>query len=221
MDILKDGTHDLPHSLLAAADLVVASVHSNWTDNIRVNTDRLLTAIESGCVDVIAHPTSAIIGKPGVPDYLRGPADVYWNEVFDKCARWQVAVELNCFPSRLDLPLDLLRKAIEAGCAISIGSDAHARSHLLNLRFGEAALRRLKARVVLNRFSYGELKRWIRASRKKRSSLTKSTARHEQTGFQFGDDAPLREPLLRAHIQSPQNIPAGTRMIIGIDLHRW
>ena len=83
VDILKDGTLDLPHSLLAAADLVVASVHSNWTDDVRSNTDRLLRAIESGCIDIIAHPTSAIIGKPGVPDYLGPPADVNWDEVFE------------------------------------------------------------------------------------------------------------------------------------------
>ena len=31
VDILNDGTLDLPHSLLAATDIVVASVHSNWT----------------------------------------------------------------------------------------------------------------------------------------------------------------------------------------------
>jgi predicted nuclease with RNAse H fold/dephospho-CoA kinase len=131
VDILKDGSLDLPHSLLNAADLVVASVHSNWTDDARDNTNRLLRAIETGCIDIIAHPTSAVIGKPGVPDYLRQPADVVWDEVFERCALWRVAVELNCFPSRLDLPLNLLRKAIGAGCAISIGSDAHARSHLL------------------------------------------------------------------------------------------
>jgi DNA polymerase (family 10) len=120
-----------------------------------------MLVIESGCIDILAHPTSAIVGKPGVPDYLRLPADVNWEEVFEKCASWRVALEMNCFPSRLDLPLHLLRKAIGAGCAISIGSDAHARSHLLNLRFGAAALQQLKLPVVLNRFSYDHLKQWI------------------------------------------------------------
>ena len=131
VDILKDGTLDLPNSLLVAAELVVASVHSNWTNDVRANTNRLVRAIESGCIDIIAHPTSAIIGKPGVPDYLRAPAAVSWDEVFEKCASWHVALELNCFPSRLGLPLHLLRKAIDAGCAFSIGSDTHARCHLL------------------------------------------------------------------------------------------
>jgi histidinol phosphatase-like PHP family hydrolase/predicted nuclease with RNAse H fold/dephospho-CoA kinase len=217
VDILKDGTLDLPTSLLAAADLVVASVHSNWTDDVRVNTDRLVRAIESGCIDIIAHPTSAIIGKPGVPDYLRAAADVNWGQVFDKCASWRVALELNCFPSRLDLPLHLLRKAIAAGCATSIGSDAHARSHLLNLRFGAAALRRLDASVVLNRFDYDQLKQWIAESRSWRRNLTKSTSIFVQGELQFETSVHSRKPTLAARIQPPQNIPAGSR-VIGIDL---
>jgi histidinol phosphatase-like PHP family hydrolase/predicted nuclease with RNAse H fold/dephospho-CoA kinase len=217
VDILKDGTLDLPNSLLAAADIVVASVHSNWTDDVRANTDRLVRAIESGCIDILAHPTSAIVGKPGVPDYLRLPADVNWAEVFEKCASWRVALEMNCFPSRLDLPLPLLRKAIDAGCAISIGSDAHARSHLLNLRFGAAALRRLGPPVVLNRLQYDQLKQWIAESRSRRSSLTKTTSSFVQGELQFEAAVHSQKRILTARIQPPQNIPAGSR-VIGIDL---
>lgn len=216
VDILKDGVLDLPHSLLAAADLVVASVHSSWSEDPRENTDRLLKAIESGCVDIIAHPTSAIIGKPGVPDYLRTPADVYWDEVFETCSRWRVALEMNCFPSRLDLPLDLLTMAIGAGCAISLGSDAHARSHLLNLRFGIAALKRLPTAAVLNRFSCSELKRWITQSRALRKNLTRSRPLEVQPEFHFESVAP-RHLYIEARIQSPQNIPMGSR-VVGIDL---
>jgi histidinol phosphatase-like PHP family hydrolase/predicted nuclease with RNAse H fold/dephospho-CoA kinase len=217
VDILKDGSLDLPQSLLRAADLVVASVHSNWTDEASANTDRLLKAIETGCIDILAHPTSAVIGKPGVPDYLRQPAEVHWDEVFERCALWRVALELNCFPSRLDLPLTLLRKALRAGCAISIGSDAHARSHLLNLRFGEAALRRLEAPVVLNRFSYSELKDWIARSRKKRQNLSKRMSGLVQTEFLFEIGGSSRARQLAARIQPPQRIPTGSR-VVGIDL---
>lgn len=217
VDILKDGTLDLPSSILAAADLVVASVHSNWTSSLRVNTDRLVRAIESGRVDILAHPTSAVVGKPGVPDYRREPAEVDWTEVFDTCARWRVAVELNCFPSRLDLPLSLLRDAVNRGCAISLGSDAHARSHLINLRFGEAALARFKASVVLNMFSYDELLDWIKTSREVRSHLTQRSTNLTQAQFNFGELARRGAAPFRARIQPPQRIPAGSK-IVGIDL---
>jgi histidinol phosphatase-like PHP family hydrolase/predicted nuclease with RNAse H fold/dephospho-CoA kinase len=216
VDVLRDGTLDLPPSLLAAAGLVVASVHSTWTDNARENTDRLLKAVESGCIDVIGHPTSALVGKPGVPDYLRPPADLYWDEVFEKCAHWRVALEMNCFPSRLDLPLQLLRKAIDAGCAISLGSDAHARSHLLNLRFGEAALLRVNAPLLLNHLSHAEILDWVNQSRSRRRKLSKGVATFVQVELQF-DNGRSRRPLIQARIKAPQNIPAGSR-VVGIDL---
>lgn len=217
VDIHRDGTLDLPHSLLATADLVVASVHSNWTDDVRTNTDRILKAIESGFVDVLGHPTSALTGKPGVPDYSRAAADVDWDEVFARCARWRVALELNCFPSRLDLPIGLLKRAVDAGCAISLGSDAHARSHLAHLRFGEAALRCLGAAVVLNRLSYDAIKAWIRDSRDERKRLAKSASGLVQSELLFDGENDSREPLLIARVLPPQDVPAGSR-VIGIDL---
>jgi len=217
VDILKDGSLDLPYSLLAATDIVVASVHSNWTDDIRTNTDRLLKAIESGHIDVIAHPTSAILGKPGVPDYVRPPAKIDWTEVFSKCAQWSVAVELNCFPSRLDLSLPMLRQAVMAGCTLSIGSDAHARSHLINLRFGQEALRRIDAPSVLNRLNYDEIKQFIEESRAKRKMLAKSCVGPLQ-GQLFIDTRPVaKETVLRCRIIPPQDIPSGSS-VIGIDL---
>jgi histidinol phosphatase-like PHP family hydrolase/predicted nuclease with RNAse H fold/dephospho-CoA kinase len=217
VDILKDGSLDLPDSLLAATDLVVASVHSSWTDSIRTNTDRLITAIESGYIDVIAHPTSAVIGKPGVPDYVRSPAQVDWIEVFNKCAEWSVAVELNCFPSRLDLSLPMLRQAVLAGCVLSIGSDAHARSHLLNLRFGQEALRRVDAPIVLNRFSYQEIKEFIRSARQKRRTLAKTNKSPLQGQLPFEAATVAAGTLLTCRIEPPHEIPDGSA-VIGIDL---
>jgi histidinol phosphatase-like PHP family hydrolase/predicted nuclease with RNAse H fold/dephospho-CoA kinase len=216
VDILKDGRLDLPPSLLAAADLVVASVHSNWTDDVRANTARLLRAIETGYIDVIAHPTSAIVGKPGVPDYVRPAADVNWDEVFEKCALWNVALELNCFPSRLDLPLHLLRRGADAGCAVSVGSDAHARSHLLNLRFGAAGLERVKAPVVLNRLDYLGLKQWVTDSRAKRRTVVSSSPSFMQLSLGLREsDRP--QVSLRARIQPPRDVPSGSS-VMGIDL---
>jgi histidinol phosphatase-like PHP family hydrolase/predicted nuclease with RNAse H fold/dephospho-CoA kinase len=216
VDILKDGELDLPHSILACADLVVASVHSNWSDDVETNTDRLSRAIESGDIDVLAHPTSALVGTPGVPDYVRRPAQIDWEEILKKCSVWRVAVEFNCFPSRLDAPLELLEKAIEAGCAISFGSDSHSRSHLVNLRFGAAALGRLRAGLVLNRLSHDELKSWVRKSRLERRKLPKSSP-PGQGQLNFGEARTESVGPIHASISPPQNIPAGSD-VIGLDL---
>lgn len=217
VDILKDGSLDLPSSLLEAADLVVASVHSSWSEDARENTNRLLRAIESGCVDILAHPTAAIVGKPGVPDYERPPAGVIWDEVFAACARWHVALEMNCFPSRLDLPLPLLQRAIDAGCPVSFGSDAHARSHLMHLRYGEVALQKLRAPTVLNRLPLAELHAWLRESRMMRKRTTRSAQVFVQAEFQLERTARNGELKIEARIQPPQPVPAGSR-VVGIDL---
>jgi histidinol phosphatase-like PHP family hydrolase/predicted nuclease with RNAse H fold/dephospho-CoA kinase len=215
VDIHRDGALDQPPSLLAAADIVVASVHSAWSDDANENTQRLIRAIESGLVDILAHPTSAIVGKPGVPDWFRSPAKVLWDDVFAHCARWRVALEMNCFPSRLDLSPALLAQAIRAGCAISFGSDAHARSHLLNLRFADAALRRLPEALVLNQFSYAQLKQWISTARAHRKKLTKSPTHSTQFEFAFAAFAHRR--LITARLQRPRKLPGGSR-IMGVDL---
>ena len=217
VDILRNGSLDLPYSLLEAADLVVASVHSSWKTDPRQNTDRLLRAIESGHIDVLAHPTSALIGKPGVPDYVRPAADVYWAEVFETCARWRVAVELNCFPSRLDLPLSLLQDAANAGCAISLGSDSHSRSHLIHLRYGGAALRRVKAEMVMNHLSAKELRSWIAASRRARHGLSRRRSEIIQTSLHFDGDLARDLPPILARTAPPVAVPIGSK-VVGIDL---
>jgi histidinol phosphatase-like PHP family hydrolase/predicted nuclease with RNAse H fold/dephospho-CoA kinase len=217
VDILGNGALDLPATILDATDIVVASVHSSWTNNPRTNTDRLLRAIESGSIDILAHPTSGLVGKPGVPDYVRPRAEVYWDEVFERCAQWRVALELNCFPSRLDLPLDLLRRAIDARCAISLGSDAHSRSHPINLRFGEAALKRMPAATVLNCLSFEEIQEWIRNVRLYRKTLAKTISSSGQSIFLFESDGHMRSLRFASTIRPPRGVPSGSR-IVGIDL---
>ena len=217
VDILKDGSLDLPRSLLSAADLVVASVHSSWSENTEENTDRLMAAIESGGVDILAHPTSALVGKPGVPNYLRPPASVDWKAVLSTCARWHVAVEINCFPSRLDLPVPLLREAVKAGCPISLGSDAHARAHLRNLHFGEAALRHVEHAFVLNRLPHDKLTQWVKKSREHRRTLHKSLKLPQQPDLLLEFSPQASSKLTKAQILPPHRIPVGSRTV-GIDL---
>jgi histidinol phosphatase-like PHP family hydrolase/predicted nuclease with RNAse H fold/dephospho-CoA kinase len=215
VDILRNGTLDLPRNVLVVADIVVASVHSGFADDEQENTGRIVRAIESGLVDILAHPTTSLVGKPGVPDWSRPAAKVDWDRVFETCAGWAVALEMNCFPSRLDLPIELLSRAARKGCAISFGSDAHSRSHLLNLRFGEAAAAKLPTALVLNRLSYSQLKRWVHTSRKKRGKLAQQLTRFVQSEFQF-ENLKRQKPII-ARVQRPSKIPRGSR-VVGIDL---
>src|SRR5262249_5076250 len=55
-DILADGALDLPEALLNELDFVVGSVHSHFRQDTETITARVIRAMESGCVDLIAHP---------------------------------------------------------------------------------------------------------------------------------------------------------------------
>jgi histidinol phosphatase-like PHP family hydrolase/predicted nuclease with RNAse H fold/dephospho-CoA kinase len=214
VDILADGRLDLPAGLLAAMDFVIGSVHGSWSESTEENTLRLVRAIESGCIDVIGHPTSAIIGKPGVPNYARPAAPVDWKRIFQHCAQWRVALELNCFPSRLDLALPALRKAVDLGCWISLGSDAHSRSHLTHLRLGESIIKGSRSSKILNRFSFDELRQWLSEARTIRTTLPKTG------GELFAADAvsPKSSNLkIVGHLNRIQSLPPGSR-VVGLDL---
>ncbi len=217
VDILRDGQLDLPNNLLSYADFVVASVHSTWTDNADLNTRRMIAAIETGCIDVIGHPTSAIIGKPGVPDYVRAPVKLHWERLFDCCARWQVAVEFNCFPSRFDLPPNLLREALDAGCWLAFGTDAHARAHLELLKFGEDIVRRIDTDKILNLLSFDEIRLWVQRARHQRGQVDRTNPALVQQTFKFDEHAPRQPRLLEAKLHPPQHVPAGSS-IVGLDL---
>jgi Histidinol phosphatase and related hydrolases of the PHP family len=214
VDVLPDGTLDLPVGLLGAMDFVIGSVHGNWSKSPHENALRLLRAIESGHIDAIGHPTSAILGKPGVPNYVRPAALVDWTSIFQHCAKWRVALELNCFPSRLDLALPELRKAMALGCWISLGSDAHSRTHLSHLRFGERIIERLGSSKILNRLSFDELRGWLAEARTIRETLPKTGG--ELLAADTGLPNPAN-PKITGRLNRIQLLPAGSR-IVGLDL---
>lgn len=56
MDILKNGTLDLPDYVLAEADWVVASIHHGQNQPREQITRRLLNAIRNPFVHAIGHP---------------------------------------------------------------------------------------------------------------------------------------------------------------------
>jgi histidinol phosphatase-like PHP family hydrolase/predicted nuclease with RNAse H fold len=214
VDILPDGRLDLPDGLLRGMDIVIGSVHGGWSGSPEENTLRLLRAIESRHIDILGHPTSAVIGKPGVPNYRRAPVAVDWKRIFSHCAQWRVALELNCFPSRLDLALPALREAAAAGCWISVGSDAHARAHLNHLRFGEQIIARLHSSHILNRLSADELKAWISDARTVRSRLSKTGGELFSIELLTGKPA---TPNIEARPNAIQALPVGSS-VVGLDL---
>jgi putative hydrolase len=126
VDINEDGTLDQKPSLLARLDLVVASVHSKLRAPSKEMTPRMIAAISNPNMDVLGHCTGRMVtGNRNRPE-----SEFEHELVFAACAQFGVAIEINSRPERLDPPKRLLRLAVEAGCLVSIDTDAHAPGQL-------------------------------------------------------------------------------------------
>jgi putative hydrolase len=125
VDINEDGSLDQEPELLAQLDLVVASVHSKLRMPSDEMTERMVVAIANPFTDVLGHCTGRLIVGRGRPESEFDP-----ELVFEACRRFDVAVEVNSRPERLDPPKRLLRLAVETGCRIAIDTDAHAPGQL-------------------------------------------------------------------------------------------
>jgi putative hydrolase len=125
VDINEDGSLDQEPELLAQLDVVVASVHSKLRMPSDEMTPRMVAAIANPHTDILGHCTGRLVHGRGRPE-SEFDADI----VFEACRQFDVAVEINSRPERRDPPKRLLRLAVEAGCRVSIDTDAHAPGQL-------------------------------------------------------------------------------------------
>jgi putative hydrolase len=132
VDILEDGGLDQKPDLLARLDLVVASVHSKLRMPAEEMTRRMVVAIANPHTDVLGHCT----GRMVTGTRKRPPSEFDAELVFAACARFDVAVEVNSRPERLDPPKALIRLALQSGCRFTVDTDAHAPGQLDWLPYG-------------------------------------------------------------------------------------
>jgi len=119
VDILEDGSLDLPDSVLEILDVVIASPHVKLRQEPGAMTERMLRAVSHPHVDVIGHPTGR---RPG----SREGASYDFEAVFKEAAKHDVALEIDCDPARMDLSPEMARLAYECGCSFAVDADAHA-----------------------------------------------------------------------------------------------
>lgn len=146
VDIMEDGSLDLPDDVLAELDWVVASVHYKLNQPPAAMTRRLLAAVRNRNVDVIGHPTGRLLlGK-------REPSKFDFGEVLRAAAGEGCALEVNSQPDRLDLIDTACTAAKNAGVKLVISSDSHSTKGFDLLEFGVNQARRgwIGAADVLN-----------------------------------------------------------------------
>ncbi|MBZ5646339.1 MAG: DNA polymerase/3'-5' exonuclease PolX [Acidobacteriia bacterium] len=135
VDILADGELDLSDSVLEQMDLVIASVHSHFSQEPAKMTERILRAIENKNVSALGHPTGRLLLRREAYEF-----DI--DAVLKTAAKKRVAMELNSFPDRLDLNDRHLRMAKERGVKIVINTDSHHTSHMEKIKYGVLQARR-------------------------------------------------------------------------------
>ncbi|MDQ3327032.1 MAG: DNA polymerase/3'-5' exonuclease PolX [Chloroflexota bacterium] len=129
VEVLGDGSLDLPDDVLRSLDVVTASVHSGLRRGRESVTARALAALSHPLVDVLAHPSGRLVGG-------RSGGDFDMNALYAVAARTGTALEINGDLARLDLRDTHARAAVAAGCTFTIGSDAHSVEGLSNAAYG-------------------------------------------------------------------------------------
>ncbi|MBP2240659.1 DNA polymerase (family 10) [Cytobacillus eiseniae] len=152
MDILPDSTLDYDDELLAEMDIVIASIHSAFSQSKEKIMERLKVAMNNPHIDIIAHPTGRLIGR-------REGYEVDIDELIEMAKATDTVLELNANPNRLDLASEHIRKAQEAGVKIVINTDAHKIDTLDHMDIGVSTAKKgwIKKNTVLNAMNIEEL----------------------------------------------------------------
>jgi DNA polymerase (family 10) len=157
VDILKDGSLDLPNEILKELDLTICSVHYDRNLPRDKQTERIIHAMDNPYFNILAHPTGRLIGE-------REPYEVDLERIMEAARERGCFLELNAHPERLDLSDRYCKMAKEMGIRVAISTDAHSVTHLDLIRFGVDQARRgwLEPDDVLNTRSWKQLKRLLR-----------------------------------------------------------
>ena len=157
VDILEDGSLDLPDSILTKLDLVIGAIHSNFHLSREKQTHRILTAMQHPCFSILAHPTGRLLEQ-------RDAYDVDMNRVIREAKQRGCYLELNAQPDRLDLYDIYCQMARTEGVLISINSDSHHINGFDNLKYGIGQARRgwLEKADILNTRSVTKIRKLLK-----------------------------------------------------------
>ncbi len=145
VDILEDGSLDMPDNVLQRLDVCLGAIHSAFGLSEQKQTQRVIRAMDNPNLNILAHPTARLIGK-------RAACRLDMEQVMDAALERGCYLELNAQPQRLDLDDIHCRMAKERGLKVVISTDAHSTGQLGYLRYGVAQARRgwLEKEDVLN-----------------------------------------------------------------------
>jgi len=134
-NIMNDGSIDIKDEALAKLDFVIAGVHSSMKMDRGKMTQRIIKAMKNPNVDIISHPTGRILKQ-------RDEYQIDFDKILKAAKEFNVILEINSSPSRLDLKDINIRKAKKIGVKMIVNTDAHRIEQLELIKFGIAQARR-------------------------------------------------------------------------------
>lgn len=152
VNILSDGSLDLAEGMLKRLDLVVASVHTGFSQPSAKMTGRIMKAMRNPFVSIIGHISGRIIGA-------RDSYAVNMDDILNSAAETGTALEINSNPYRLDVNDIYAKASKEKGISLVISTDAHDAGQFDYMEYGVAVARRgwLARKDVVNTLPAGKL----------------------------------------------------------------
>jgi DNA polymerase (family 10) len=164
VDILPGGKLDFDDDVLAQLDVVVASIHSSFSQSEAEMTNRLIAAAQNRWVHMLGHLTGRLLLE-------RDGYKVNHTAVIDACAETGTWIELNASPYRFDMDWRFWHYAKEKGVKCVINCDSHRHEHAAWLRLGAGMARKgwLEKRDVINTLPLPQLLKALKQKREKRA----------------------------------------------------
>ncbi len=157
VDIQSDGKLSLPIDAFVFVDAVIVSIHSSFAQPRKEMTKRVIAALTAHQkVRIFGHPTGRLLGK-------REGVELDWQEIFAACREKNIALEINAYHQRLDLPDTIVYDAVRAGVKFCINTDSHAAYQMDMMKYGVSVAKRGWAEKsdIVNTMMYTDFRKWL------------------------------------------------------------
>lgn len=156
-DILADGSLDYPEKLLASFEVIIASVHSQFTMSEQDMTARIIRAAQNPHTTCLGHLTGRLLLE-------REGYALNIEEILKVCGAEGVAIEINANPHRLDLDWRYHALALSHHVELPICPDAHSVEAIGDAHWGVSTARKggLMSKNIPNCLGLEEFERWAK-----------------------------------------------------------
>jgi len=159
-DILSDGSLDYSDEILSGFDFVIIAIHSQFNMAEKQMTSRIIKGMQNRFATILAHPTGRLL-------LSRDPYAVNITEIIDAASEYNVDLEINSSPFRLDLDWRYCRYARDKGVKMFIDPDAHSIEGFEEFKFGVNIARKgwLEKKDIANTLETDKMSDYLKQKR--------------------------------------------------------